>query len=89
MAARQSLPYDDVYAVGFLGHGLLYGIGYVMAKAIVDSEGYGGLITSLRQPPHMFVLRYIQLPQYGADKDHPRLGTNTIKAAHRLEHLCK
>jgi hypothetical protein len=89
LAARQSLPYDDVYAVGFLGHGLLYGIAYVMTKAIVDSEGYAGLVTSLRQPPHMFVLRYIQLPQYGADKDHPHLGPNTIEAAHRFEHLCK
>jgi Putative zinc dependent peptidase (DUF5700) len=89
LTARQPLPYDDVYAVGFLGHGSLYGIGYVMAKAIVDSEGYAGLTASLHQPPHMFVLRYIQLPRYGADKDHPRLGLNTIEAAHRLEHLCK
>jgi hypothetical protein len=89
LTARQSLPYDDVYAVGFLGHGLLYGIGYVMAKAVVESEGREGLISSLRQPPHVFVLRYIQLPKYGADRDHPRLEPNTIEAAHRLEHLCE
>jgi hypothetical protein len=37
LTASDPVPFDDVYDVGFYGHGALYNIGYVMAKAIVEN----------------------------------------------------
>jgi hypothetical protein len=54
-----------------------------MAKAIVEKDGPQGLAAFLKQPPYKFVLRYTQLPAYGRDKDHPKLGPNTIDAANQ------
>jgi hypothetical protein len=82
------LAYDDVYAVGFYGHGVLYNIGYVMAKAIADDDGPEALTSLLRQPPYQFVLHYSRLPLYGKDKDHPRIGANTLAAARLLLDGC-
>lgn len=87
--AAEPVPYDDVYDVGFFGHGVLYNVGYAMAKAIVDSDGAQGLAAFLKEPPEKFVLRYTQLPSYGTDKDHPRLGPNTVAAANRMLSECK
>jgi hypothetical protein len=87
--ASDPVPFDNIYDVGFLGHGELYGIGYVMAKAIVESDGPQGLVTLLKQPPNRFVLHYAELPKYGADTDHPRLGPNTITAANQLLSGCR
>ena len=89
LSATDAMPYDDVYDVGFYGHGILYTIGYVMAKDIVDNDGPQGLAAFLKQPPYRFVLHYTQLPKYGADKDHPRLGPNTFAAVCRLANYCK
>ncbi len=85
----EAVSYDDLYDVGFLGHGVLYNIAYVMAKDIVESDGPQGLTVLLSKPPYNFVLRYAQLPAYGNDKEHPRLGPNTIAAATRLAYACK
>ncbi len=82
--AADPTPYDDVYDVDFLGHGILYNIGYAMAKAIADNDGPQGLAAYLKQPPYRFVGRYTQLPQYGLDKDHPRLGPNTLAAVKQV-----
>ena len=87
--ASEAVPFDDVYSAGFLGHGVLYDIGNGMAKAIVDNDGPQGLALFLTQPPYKFALRYTQLPKYGADKDHPRLGPNTMNALHKLASGCK
>jgi hypothetical protein len=87
--ATDPVPYDDMYDVDFLGHGVVYNIAYVIAKAIVAQDGTQGLAAFLKQPTYKFVLRYTQLPSYGADKDHPRLGPNTIAAANRLADGCK
>jgi hypothetical protein len=84
-----ALSYDDVYEVGFLGHGVLYGIGYVMAKDIVESDGKQGLAICLKRPVSEFVMRYVRLKQYGSDTNHPRLGVNTVAAAERLGTGCK
>ncbi len=84
----QAVPYDDVYDVGFLGHGALYNIGFVMAKAIVERDGPQNLAAFLKQPPFKFVQRYTQLPAYGMDKDHPKPGPNTIDAAIQLANGC-
>jgi hypothetical protein len=78
-----------MYDVDFLGHGVVYNIAYVMAKAIVAQDGTQGLAMFLKVPTCKFVLRYTQLPSYAADKDHPRLGPHTIAAANRLAHGCK
>jgi Putative zinc dependent peptidase (DUF5700) len=64
LGAADPVPFDNVYDVGFLGHGELYGIGYAMATAIVDSDGPQGLVTLLEQPPNRFVLRYTELAAY-------------------------
>lgn len=87
--ATTAVPFDDVYEVGFYGHGVLYDIGYVMAKAIVDNEGPQGLAALLKSPSYGMILRYIQLPGYGKDKDHPKLGLNTIAAVNQLVSGCK
>lgn len=87
--ADPPLPYDDVYDLDFLGHGILYNIGYVIAKAIAEQDGPGGLAGSLKQPTYQFILRYTRLPKYGADASHPKLGTHTIAAAYQLAAGCK
>jgi hypothetical protein len=81
LTAADPVPYDDLYSVGFLGHGVLYDIAYEMAKAIAEEDGPQGLTAFLTQPPCRFVLRYTRLPAYGKDKDHPRLGPHTIASA--------
>ena len=81
--------FDDVYDVGFLGHGELYGIGYLMARAIVASDGPQGLVVLLKRPPYRFILRYSQLTDYGSDEEHPLLGPNVMSAAHKLEAGCR
>jgi hypothetical protein len=87
--ADDAVPFDDVYSVGFHGHGVLYDIGNGMARAIVENDGPQGLAVFLKQPPYKFALHYTQLPKYGADKDHPRLGPNTLIALIRLANGCK
>ena len=87
--ATEAVPFDDVYDVGFYGHGVLYNIGYAMAKAIVENDGPQGLAAFLKLPPYKFVERYTQLPKYGTDKDHPKLGPNTVSAVNHLANGCK
>ncbi len=87
--AAEAVPFDDVYAVGFFGHGVLYDIGNGMARAIVENDGPQALATLLKLPPYRFELRYTQLPKYGADKDHPKLGPNTVNALNQLAGGCK
>ena len=86
--ASEPVPYDEVYAVDFFGHAVVYNIAYVMAKAIVAQDGPQGLAAFLKQPTYKLVLRYIQLPAYGMDKDHLKLGPNTIDAANQLANGC-
>lgn len=88
-APNDPMSYHDVYEVGFYGHGILYNIGYVMAKAIVERDGPQGLAAFLKQPPSRFLLHYTELPKYGADADHPRLGPNTVAAANQIAHGCR
>ena len=87
--ASEAVPFDDVYSVGFYGHGVLYDIGDGMARAIVENDGPQGLASFLKQPPYKFALRYTQLPKYGTDKDHPKLGPNTVKSLKQLTTGCK
>jgi Putative zinc dependent peptidase (DUF5700) len=60
--ATEAVPFDDVYAVGFYGHGVLYDIGTGMARAIVENDGPQGLAAFLKLPPYRFALRYTRLP---------------------------
>ncbi|SEF52298.1 hypothetical protein SAMN05421819_0295 [Bryocella elongata] len=89
LEAEKPMAYDDVYGVGFLGHGVLYNIGYAMAQSIVDIDGPAGLAKYLKEPPYRFVLRYTELPLYGKDRGHPALGEHTLAAAHRLAMGCR
>ncbi len=87
LSAEPAVPFDDVYRVGFYGDGILYDIGYVMAKAIAESDGPQGLARFLTQPAYRFILRYTQLPKYGTE-EFPRLGPNTVAAANRMASEC-
>jgi Putative zinc dependent peptidase (DUF5700) len=84
-----SLSFEDVYEVGFLGHGVLYGVGYVMARDIADSGGRQAIVDLLKEPSYMFILRYAELAKYGIDDVYPKLGSNTVAAARRLAAGCK
>ncbi|MFT4114337.1 DUF5700 domain-containing putative Zn-dependent protease [Silvibacterium sp.] len=86
--APHPMPLDDVYAVGFYGHGLLYDIGYVMARDIVAQDGPEGLTKLLETSPGAFITTYTELPKYGQDKDHPALGAQTILAAKQISKGC-
>lgn len=89
LTATNRVSADDVYAVGFYGHGVLYDLGNGMARAIAETDGPQGLAAFLKQPPYKFVLRYTQLPTYGVDKDHPKLGLNTMNALSRVASGCR
>jgi len=88
LSAPVSVPYDDVYEVGFLGHAVLYNIGYVMAKAIAEADGPQGLAAFLSRPSYMFAIRYSKLVKYGTNKEYPKLGPNTMAAANQLAKGC-
>ena len=83
------VDYDEVYAEGFYGHGILYSIAYVMVRDVAEEYGDEGVTALLQQPPHRLVLRYTSLKKYGTDPAHPKLGANTVAAAHMLESGCK
>lgn len=87
--APNPVPYDEVYNVGFFGHAVLYSIAYAMAQSIAEADGPQGLTDLLTQPSYQFILRYTQLPKYGLDRNHPKLGPNTIAAANLLATSCK
>jgi hypothetical protein len=89
LRSSDALSFDDIYDLGFLGEGILYNIGYAMAKSIADNDGPQGLAAYLKQPAYKFVLRYTQLSQYGTDRNHPKLGPNTLAALAQLQRGCK
>ena len=88
LGADQGPSYDDVYEVGFLGHGTLYSIAYVMARSIANDSGPQGVADLLTQTPYMFVLRYTQLSKYGRDDAHPALGPHTLAAVQQQANDC-
>lgn len=81
LEAKGGMAYDDVYGVGFYGHAILYNIAYAMARSIVEVDGAAGLATYLKRPASEFIRRYTELPAYGKDDQHPRLGPQTVAAA--------
>ena len=89
LTAHDPVPFKQVYAVGFYGHGPLYYIGYVMARDLVADRGPAGITSLLSQPSYRFILSYAELPQYGKDNDHPKLGANTLAAATALARNCR
>jgi len=89
LQAKIPVPYDEVYSLGFYVPEPLYKVGYVMARAIAADDGSQGLAAFLDQPGYLFARRYMQLPLYGKDRDHPALGPNTVKALSLLESGCK
>ncbi len=88
LEAKQPVPYDDVYALGFYIPEPLYKIGYVMAKAIAVDEGPQSLAAFLNKPGYDFAEHYTELPRYGKDYDHPKLGPNTLDAIKLLASRC-
>ena len=88
LQAKDAVPYDDIYALGFNVPEPLYKLGYVMAKAVVSAEGPEGLARFLDQPGYVFARHYTQLPHYGEDHDHPALGPHTMEALRQLAAGC-
>jgi hypothetical protein len=78
-----------VRAAGGLAYAVTADLSVPEGAAIVAQDGPQGLAAFLKQPTYKFVLRYIQLPAYGMDKDHPKLGPNTIDAVNQLANGCK
>jgi hypothetical protein len=89
LQAPKPVPFEDVYSLGFYVPEPLYKVGYVMAKAIATDEGPDALAGFLAQPGYRFVQHYLELPLYGRDKAHPRLGPNTVDAIQLLKSGCK
>jgi hypothetical protein len=89
LQAKTPVPYDDIYAIDFYIPEPLYKLGYAMAKAIALDEGPQKLATYLDQPGYRFTQHYLTLPLYGKDREHPKLGPNTIAAAELLASGCK
>jgi hypothetical protein len=82
--APQPVAFKDIYSLGFYVPEPLYKVGYVMAKAIDHEAGRPALIGMLSKPGYRFADAYLQLPSYGKDYEHPKLGVNTVAAIHRL-----
>jgi len=88
LEASKPVPYDDVYALGFYVPEPLYGVGYVMAKAIATDEGAQALAGFLKRPGYAFTQHYMMLPRYGQDREHPKLGPHTAEAVQLLASGC-
>jgi hypothetical protein len=89
LQARNPVPFDAVYSLGFYVPEPLYKLGYVMAKAIATDEGDKALAAFLNQPGYRFAQHYMQLPDYGKDRAHVKLGPNTADAINLLASGCK
>jgi hypothetical protein len=84
LTTRAKLSYDDIYALGFYGDQVLYGLGYVMARAIAAEEGKGAIAALTGRPGALFVQRYRKLKSYGKSEDVPVLFPATLQAAEQL-----
>lgn len=87
--AAKAVPYDEVYAVGFRGHGVLDNLRYGMARAIVENDGPQGPAAFLRCRPYVFLLCCTKLAVYGPIGTIRKLGPNTLAALNRLANGCK
>jgi hypothetical protein len=89
LEAPKPVPFEDIYALDFYVPEPLYKLGYAMAKAIATDLGPSTLTALLKEPGYRFVRRYLDLPAYGKDAQHPKLGANTIDAVETLASGCK
>lgn len=78
------VSYDDIHALGFYGNEVLYGLGYVMARAIVAEEGTGAVADLTGKPGALFVQRYRNLKSYGKSEAVPLLKAETLHSAEQL-----
>jgi hypothetical protein len=78
------VSYDDIYALGFYGDEVLYGLGFVMARAIVAEEGAGAIAELTGKPGALFVQRYRNLKSYGKSDAVPLLKAETLRSAEQL-----
>lgn len=75
LATAVSVSPEEVYAANFYGYQELYGLGYVMARAIAEQGGPAAIQQVIGEPAAYFVLRYTRLPGYGDTL--PALGHET------------
>lgn len=78
------VSYDDIYALGFYDDEMLYGLGYVMARAIAAEEGKGAIAELTGRPGALFVQRYRKLKSYGKSDTVPILYAETVRSADQL-----
>jgi hypothetical protein len=78
------VSYDDIYALGFFGDEVLYGLGFVMARAIVAEKGAGAIADLTGKPGALFVQRYRNLKSYGKSDAVPLLKAETLRSAEQL-----
>ena len=77
LATNATPTYEEVYAAAFYGTQELYGLGYVMARAIAQQDGNVAISRLISQPGAQFVARYTNLANYGKSDSTPALGRET------------
>ena len=85
LTTGSSLSYDDIYALGFYDDEILYALGYLMAKAIATERGPEAVADLIDRPGSAMVLAYAALKSYGAGKETPKLHSETIEWAKKLQ----
>lgn len=75
---------DEVYALGFYGDEVMYPLGYVMTRAIVQEEGERAVGELIGSRGALFVARYLKLNGYGKSAAMPALKPATVRWAHLL-----
>lgn len=84
LKTQADLTYDSIYALGFYGDEMLYGLGYVMARAIAAEQGNDAIAELTGRPGALFIMRYRNLNAYGKSDAAPALGTETLRSAGEL-----
>ncbi|MES2986998.1 MAG: DUF5700 domain-containing putative Zn-dependent protease [Pseudomonadota bacterium] len=84
LTSGSTIPYEDIYGLGFYGDEILYSLGYVMVRAIAKEQGNAGVAELIDQSGAALVMRYLSLSGYGKGKDVPALDPVTVTWAKRL-----
>jgi hypothetical protein len=84
LATNASVTSADVYELGFYGDEVLYALGYVMARAIVQEQGDSAMGELIAKPGAVFVLRYVHLKAYGKSKLVPALAPESVLWAQQI-----
>lgn len=84
LATGAAVSAEEVYELGFYGDEVMYGLGYVMARAIAREAGDTAIGELIGQSGAAFVERYRRLAGYGTSEAVPALKPATIAWAGRI-----